>query len=114
MAERVPVDPYGELGLSRSAWVSATVFLLTLTVYAIVPLSFFTDYYVGAETQGLAVFLGTVVLLIALQQLLTWRYILLRPELAVVEKHRKKKFALCGNAAGLEGPPPSLPLYRAP
>ena len=50
----------------------------------------------GRGTLGLGVFLGAVVVLIWLQQALTWYYILQRPELAVVEKQRKKKWPLCG------------------
>ena len=40
----------------------------------------------GRGTLGLGVFLGAVVVLIWLQQALTWYYILQRPELAVVEE----------------------------
>ena len=97
MQEGSPVDPYGQADLSRSAWVSAMIFLSSLVLYTIIPLSFFKELYVGAETPGLGVFLGIMVGLIFLQQALAWRYILLRPELALVEKHRSKKFKLCGN-----------------
>ena len=34
---------------------------------------------------------------ICIYQALTWYYILQRPELAVVEKQRKRKFPLCGS-----------------
>lgn len=104
MQEGAPVDPYGQADLSRSAWVSAMVFLSALVLYTIVPLSFFKELYVGAETPGLGVFLGIMVGLIFLQQALAWRYILLRPELALVEKHRSKKFKLCGNVYSTMNP----------
>ena len=60
------------------------------------PLNFASDELMGRGTLGLGVFLGAVVVLIWLQQALTWYYILQRPELAVVEKQRKKKWPLCG------------------
>ena len=95
--------PYGQADLSRSAWVSAMVFLSALVLYTIVPLSFFKELR-KAETPGLGVFLGIMVGLIFLQQALAWRYILLRPELALVEKHRSKKFKLCGNVYSTMNP----------
>ena len=58
----------------------------------------------GRGTLGLGLFLGAVVVLIWLQQALTWYYILQRPELAVVEKQRKKKFPLCGRVYSTMNP----------
>ena len=42
--------------------------------------------------------IGAVILVVWLQQALTVRYILLRPDLAKLSKNRKTKFKLCGNA----------------
>ena len=41
---------------------------------------------------------------ICIYQALTWYYILQRPELAVVEKQRKKKFPLCGRVYSTMNP----------
>ena len=68
------------------------------------PLNFASDELMGRGTLGLGVFLGAVVVLIWLQQALTWYYILQRPELAVVEKQRKKKWPLCGRVYSTMNP----------
>ena len=104
MEQKRPLDPYGDDGLSSSSWGASSAFLLSLLLLCVVPLNFASDELMGRGTLGLGLFLGAVVVLIWLQQALTWYYILQRPELAVVEKQRKRKFPLCGRVYSTMNP----------
>ena len=73
-----PLDPLGNGVLSTSSWLASSVFLFSLLLFCVVTLNLFSDELVGANTTGLGIFLSIVVVLIWLQQALTWYYILHR------------------------------------
>jgi len=96
---RIAVNPYGtDITLSRRAWLAGFVFLAAVFLYIIVAFSALPEAWYQPGSPRLAMLIGAVILVVWLQQALTVRYILLRPDLAKLSKNRKTKFKLCGNA----------------
>ena len=93
-ATSVAVSPFGDnVFLSRSSWAASFVFLTTVALYCMAV--FNLELSQGAK--AISIFL--LMLLVWLQQALTWRYIQLRPDLNEPPlKNRGKKYHICGRA----------------
>ena len=95
--DRIALDPFAPEGtpLCR-AWLAGVVFLAAVCLYCFFALTVLDEeaWYTPGSPQ-LTLLLGGVVLFVWIQQALTLRYILLRPELGVLVKNRFRKVKLC-------------------
>ena len=99
--DRSAIDPFSsEQGkmITSQAWVTAFVFTFAVALYCLVAFTALPESYYEPGSLYLALLLGAIVIAIWIQQLLTVRYIFLRPELSKLRKNRNKKHKLCGRA----------------
>ena len=100
MVDGRAVDPYKlDRSLSRGAWGAGVATLVTAVVYVSVIFNALGESTYAPGSARLAWLLFSVVAIVAVQQALTLRYILLRPELSKLEKpDTVQKHLLCGRA----------------
>lgn len=84
--------------LSRRAWVAAFLFLTSVVLYVCLAFTALPDEFYEKGSLRLLMILSAVIVVVWIQQALTFQYISMRPELARLEKNRKKKYHLCGHA----------------
>lgn len=96
---RVAVDAFTSTDeLSSSAWLAAFLFVGAVVLYVLIAFTSLPPY--EPRSARLLLLLSSVILVVWIQQILTFRYILLRPELSELKKNRgeKHKYQLCGRA----------------
>jgi hypothetical protein len=99
MIEGVALDPFAATGTpSPRAWAAAFLFLIFISMYCLISMTSMPESFYEAGSLRLSMLLGGVVAAVWVQQSLTLRYILLRPELSELRKNRTQKYRLCGNA----------------
>ena len=100
MIDKTAIDPFAPVGSpSGGAWVSGSIFLTSVMLFCLFGFTVLPgpQWYTPGSGR-LAILLFAVVVAIWIQQLLTLRYILLRPELSHLTKNKDQKERLCGTA----------------
>lgn len=98
---RTAINVFSKEGtISSSAWCAAFLFMTTVVLYVMIVFSSLPHSFYEPGSLLLLLLISTVIVLVWLQQLLTYRYICMRPELLTLEKDRgaKHKYRLCGYA----------------
>jgi len=96
---QVAVDAFTAEGeLSASSWYAAFLFLGAVSLYVLIAFTSLPPY--DPRSARLLLLLSAVILVVWIQQALTFRYIMMRPELSRLKKQRgeKHKYRLCGRA----------------
>jgi hypothetical protein len=97
-----PFDPHDTV--TGSAWCSGFTFLFSIGAYCLVAFTAMPESWYEPGCAQLVTLFGAVVVAIFVQQGLTLRYILLRPELGALQKNRSRKYKLCGNVYSTMNP----------
>ena len=102
MTDGTAVDPFGaDVRVSRAAWISGYVYVAVVSLFVIIVFSLQSVSELPASDPMLLFLFGCVVAFILIQQALTLRYVLLRPELSTLRKKPKDQlgvniFKICG------------------
>ena len=102
MTDGTAVDPFGaDVRVSRAAWISGYVYVAVVSLFVIIVFSLQSVSELPASDPMLLFLFGCVVAFILIQQALTLRYVLLRPELSTLRKKPKDQlgvniFKVCG------------------
>ncbi|KAL1508222.1 hypothetical protein AB1Y20_004339 [Prymnesium parvum] len=101
MIDGKAVDPYAsDDKVSKRAWFGGAVFLGAASLYCMLIFTVLEEevWYVAGSTR-LSLLLLSMVCMVLYQQILTLRYIALRPELSTLMKRENKRYyRLCGKA----------------
>ena len=87
--------------VSRAAWISGYVYVAVVSLFVIIVFSLQSVSELPASDPMLLFLFGCVVAFVLMQQALTLRYVLLRPELSTLRKKPKDQlgvniFKICG------------------